>query len=219
MLPPKPHPIVAAFVDSLQKSSQKCNAIEKNQSLQLRKVSRVLGWRNIHSQSNFYPVELLKGTSTVKFQVRQVQRGEIENSYGTGSTVWPASLVLLQFIQHLVANSHDRLRKMTGKNEGEPLNIVELGAGTGVASIVAAKIFDNSFVICTDGTQKVVDLAQENVKSSANDGSTLGSKGYLVGNSNILVCKYWWGDGTILKRLKSLEKGDARFDLILISGK
>ncbi len=111
MLPTSAHPIVNAFTASLKNegsTSTKRGKVKKSSNLQ--KVSQVLGWRNRFSQSEYYPIELslptgmnidrtkLETEAVVNFQVKQFQRGEVENTYGTGATVWPASLVLLKYL-------------------------------------------------------------------------------------------------------------------------
>ena len=81
------------------------------QSKHLQKVSQVLGWRNRFSQSEYYPVELSLSQCTTSglnkesvsgsgsgsgsgsdsnlgsFEVKQIQRGEVENTYGTGTYI------------------------------------------------------------------------------------------------------------------------------------
>ena len=95
MLPSSAHPIVNAFTDALKKGEFS----KQNRNSRLEKVSKVLGWRNRFSQSEYYPIELLLPDRSVEeFQVKQVQRGEVENTYGTGATVWPASMVLLKYL-------------------------------------------------------------------------------------------------------------------------
>ena len=261
-LPTKPHPILNAFTESLL-IKNRSGSTTTTQSSNLQKTLKVLSWRNRFSQAEYYPVELelylptnsdsnsnendnananAKEYSKVKFQVKQVQRGEVENTYGTGATVWPASMVLLKYMEHI---SHDKLwnsrKNHRNGNTKQPFNIGDLGAGTGVTSIAAAMLFDHSFIICTDGCDPVVDLARDNVKSvmeenassraNANEESheeshedacqsliDYESEGYRIGKSNVQVCKYWWGDGSILKQLEDCKGSAAVFDIILVSG-
>ncbi len=110
MLPSSAHPIVDAFTASLKtEAGTRTKSGKVKRSSNLQKVSQVLGWRNRFSQSEYYPIELsLPGVKVdmskseaeivVSFQVKQFQRGEVENTYGTGATVWPASLVLLKYL-------------------------------------------------------------------------------------------------------------------------
>jgi hypothetical protein len=223
-LPTKPHPIVNAFTQLL-KNGEKTSALSKKSS-NLYKVSQVLGWRNRFSQSEYYPVKLslsnghkgLEEISTVEFKVKQVQRGEVDNTYGTGATVWPASLVLTKYLEHLVNNDKNTICKNV-----KGLNICDLGAGTGVTSIAAANMFDDAFIICTDGDDNVVELCRDNVKGVAteqchNDDQDYSSERYKIGNCSVRVCKYWWGDGTILKELQAHKGASASFDVVLVSG-
>jgi len=222
-LPSKPHPAVSAFRDSLNKNANG-SSTKQMKSPNLQKLSQVLGWRNRFSQADLYPVDLALSSDTsqkevdsslYKFHVKQVQRGEIEETYGTGATVWPASMVLLKFLEHLVVTNDCRIWDLVGKTKGDQLNIGDLGAGTGVTSIAAAMLFQNSFVICTDGCEKVVGLSKENI---ANAGLPEGTVLHKLGSSLVAASKYWWGDGTILNELHSFQGMGASFDIILVSG-
>ena len=121
------------------------------------------------------------------FAVTQVQRGEVEGTYGTGATVWPASVVLIKYLEK---NASAVLTDKT---------VVELGAGTGVASIAAAYL-GASRVVCTDGVDSVVRLAAENVRNVDSDVVVVDDK--AMGKSNRLpipieTSKYMWGQGGI----------------------
>ena len=115
------------------------------------------------------------------YVVRQKQRGEVEGTYGTGATVWPASMVLLKYLEK-------NPEKIRGKS------VVELGAGTGIVSLAAA-FLGAAEVVCTDGTEKVVDLASENVRLSPDTPVP------------IVVRKYWWADGSLGRE----------YDVVLVS--
>lgn len=151
---------------------------KKNASIFISKKIKSLGWRNRYSQSELYPVVLNvdqgNGTSSpVKFDVLQVQRGEVEGTYGTGATVWPASMILLKYMEKNSA------KLIKGKR------VVDLGSGTGITSIGAVFLGANH-VICTDGEAAVVRLARDNVKRAIAEGL----------DSTILeVSEYWWGAG------------------------
>ena len=95
----------------------------------IQKRIQTLGWRNRYSQTEQYPVQI----GDFDFSVRQVQRGEIEGTYGTGATVWPASLVLIKYLQHHVHHHHPPVGCLLRGRR-----ILELGAGTGVVSVAAA---------------------------------------------------------------------------------
>lgn len=225
--PMSSHPVVMALTESFKSST-----IEQKQSLKLRKISQVLGWRNRYSQMEYYPVEILTHQNQIgqeevatlfQFRVKQVQRGETENTYGTGGTVWPASLVLMKYLEKIVTSRDERLWKLIGKRPGDSLNIVELGAGTGVASIAAGVLFPNSSIICTDGEERVVGLADENIRLNSCK-SIQGERGYVVGSSVIYPRKYSWGDGTIMKELTCCCKDSLlsvwpspSFDLVIFS--
>lgn len=179
----------------------------------IQKRILTLGWRNRYSQEERYPIQI--GDTT--FSVAQVQRGELDGTHGTGATVWPASVVLLKFLQRHA----DTL--IRGKR------IVDLGAGTGVTSIAAA-ILGASHCVCTDGEDAVVRLAWENIQSAAKELQLISSNkeknNYLttssvLGNGPTLqtrICdcpiaveKYWWGTGQI----EASEGNDC--DVILVS--
>jgi predicted nicotinamide N-methyase len=150
-------PTALAFYAALDQSSNKRQAA----STRIQQRAQSLGWRNRHSQSQFYPVHLNGGTT---FTVQQVQRGELEETYGTGATVWPASMVLLYYLQQ---------ESVVGENVvGQ--RIVELGAGTGLVSAGVACL-GAAHVCCTDGEASVVGLARDNLarvasELSVNDG-------------------------------------------------
>ena len=145
------------------------------------------------------------------FTVLQVQRGELEGTYGTGATVWPASVVLIKYLERHAA------ALIRGKR------VVDLGAGTGVTSIAAA-VLGASHCICTDGEATVVQLARDNIQRAAKELNTEGgtSDGTGVARDEaalevttirdcpISVEKYWWGTGRI-------ESSAEPCDVILVS--
>ena len=168
--------------------SKQCNKTTKQRrkiSGKLLRQSQSLGWRNRHSQVEYYPVTIsmilgdkndegddgnndkdtisaasasptTESSSSIPFTVKQIQRGEIDNTYGTGATVWPAAMVLLKYMEY-----HAR-SLIHGKR------VVDLGCGTGVTSIAAA-ILGATSVICTDGQDNVVTLAYDNVVHAAKE--------------------------------------------------
>lgn len=172
-----PHPTAKALFAAFGANSSKHK--HKHQSEFIRKQAETLGWRCRHSQSEFYPITIQQ----TEIHIQQVQRGEVENTYGTGATVWPASIVLCKYME---------LHPLLLVNK----SVVDLGAGTGVTSVVAAMLGAKS-VMCTDGCDKVVELARSNVNrvcAAAAAGATATSIGL---GYPIDVCQYWWGDGTI----------------------
>jgi predicted nicotinamide N-methyase len=92
----------------------------------------------------------------------------------TGQIIWPVSVLL----SHYLASSPGRqlLRKR---------NVVEMGAGCGLAGLVASHV-DANQVILTDGNDVVLDLLQRNSESRA---------------ANVKALKLIWGDGENLSRV------------------
>jgi predicted nicotinamide N-methyase len=164
----------------------------------IKKRISTLGWRNRFSQNDTYPINV----GSFHFSVTQIQRGEIEGTYGTGATVWPAAIVLIKYLElqnHLV---HDKI-------------VVDLGSGTGITSIAAA-LLGARRVVCTDGEDNVVRLANDNIRSAKkqmqenNAQSTgQGSDTQLLGCS-INVQKYWWG-------LDKLDDISSQVDVVLVA--
>ncbi|GKY98888.1 hypothetical protein MPSEU_000844700 [Mayamaea pseudoterrestris] len=178
-------PAARAFFAALDlnPSSQTVNT---SSSLIKKRIS-TLGWRNRYSQDESYPITV----HSRQFSVRQVQRGEIDETYGTGATVWPAAVVLIKYLE-----KHQQLVK--------DKIVVDLGAGTGVTSIAAAMLGAKQ-VVCTDGEDSVVSLARDNVRSAQKQleahqcdniispESSMRSDCILIDNCPIHVQKYWWG--------------------------
>jgi SAM-dependent methyltransferase len=155
---PAPHPTAKAFFDALDTKRS-----SSRQSATLQKAVQSLGWRNRYSQNDQYPISM----QDVEFSVQQIQRGEVEGTYGTGATVWPAAMVLLKYLER-------NPQLVRGKR------VVDLGSGTGVTSLAAA-ILGAANVICTDGEDPVVNLASKNCRAVS------------TGGCPIQVQKYWWG--------------------------
>jgi predicted nicotinamide N-methyase len=190
-------PAARAFFKALDDSSKSSspNCVNTSSSL-IRKKIQVLGWRNRYSQEPDYPVTVRDAT----FHVRQVQRGELEGTYGTGATVWPASMVLIKFLE-----------RQPSVVEGR--HVVDLGSGTAVTTVAAA-VLKARAVVCTDGEAPVVQLALDNIRSASR---SLRSSGSLAGSSHdsaeenistsntfdvlgcpVTVQEYWWGSDTVL---------------------
>jgi predicted nicotinamide N-methyase len=82
--------------------------------------------------------------------IQQDPTGELKA--GTGATIWDSCLVLCKYFER--------------QNEiSQPKNILELGAGTGLLSIVLSKKFPQSNIITTD-ISSVLSLLKENVCNS-----------------------------------------------------
>ncbi len=264
MLPSKPHPAVNAFTNALKSDSNDCGANDcganhgrKRTSEVVRKATQSLGWRNRFSQSHLYPVELnynynsgdkdgviCRQTKTI--EVRQVQRGEIENTYGTGATVWPASIVLLKYLEHISSSEQSNENLFRNNNGNRRVTIADLGSGTGVTSIAAAFYLgmdesrihepcpdgdEKSLIVCTDGIDSVVELAKENIAKVAktfedkSDTKIITDKKesdiFHLGQNKVIVRKYLWGDGSLTKELvtddKECNQDNLFFDIILVS--
>jgi predicted nicotinamide N-methyase len=106
---------------------------------------------------------------------------------GIGSTVWDSALVLARYLEH---STKDR-STWRGKK------ILELGSGTGLLGLVAARLFEGSRVTLTD---KHVGLAKMNVEKTG-----------LA--ESVEVVELAWGI-EYLEKAKGLE---APYDLILLS--
>lgn len=200
-----PHPTAQAFFDALDAKS-----LSSQQSAKLQRRSQSLGWRNRYSQNDQYPISMITVSTgnnhrDVAFTVQQIQRGEVEGTYGTGATVWPAAMVLLKYLERNFA-------LINGKR------VVDLGSGTGVTSLAAA-LLGARHVVCTDGEEAVVQLAYNNcfraatltaadtangtttrkesdpnsTKTTTNDNDDTCNNAIWVGHCPILVQKYWWG--------------------------
>jgi len=160
----------------------------------LIRKTQSLGWRNRNSQNENYPITLLQtyavpdedgGCKSTRirrrnFSVRQVQRGEVEGTYGTGATVWPAAIVLTKYLeriqnQEITKNVNDKDDKGVCDNSQITLrgrHVIDLGGGTGVTSIAAALLGAKS-VVCTDGEESVVRLARDNIRHASQQLSQL----------------------------------------------
>ena len=166
------HPTAKAFFDALDSRSS-----SSRQSLNLKKRAQSLGWRNRHSQAEYYPCTV----NGIAFSVQQVQRGELEGTYGTGATVWPAALVLVKYLER-------NPWLLQGKK------VADLGSGTGITSL-ASVFLGASTVICTDGEDSVVELAQSNVLHVQKELKNDEAQSFSL--RNLFVQRYWWGDDSM----------------------
>ena len=188
----RPSPTALAFFQALdqqteqqQQASSSTSTATMTSLIQKPKASpwiqkqiQTLGWRNRYSQSDDYPltIETTSTTTTsIKFHVRQVQRGEIDDTYGTGATVWPASMVLIKYLQR-----HATTKFGHYGTSSQPRTILDLGTGTGITTIAAAVLWGSPqpqqqqpqphvHIVCTDGDPNVVSLARENVTRAATE--------------------------------------------------
>ena len=131
----------------------------------------------------------------------------------------------MKYLEHSSLNG-------TFKTRNEDIIVADLGAGTGATSIVAALVLNASMVVCTDGSELVVDLARDNIQQvvsefkqkyeggSNDNGNTVSSRvsiqngisvtSFMLGGCNIQVRKYLWGDGT-------MNTSDIQYDFIVAS--
>lgn len=107
----------------------------------------------------------------------------------TGLRTWTAALFLATFLS------------TTGRDYVENKRILELGAGPGFLSILCGKHLGAKSVLLTDGSPKVIDLAQHNVD--------LNEAGSVV-RTAVLE----WGDSDI-ERILQTEDGSDQYDIIL----
>lgn len=184
-------PAARAFFAALD-AGRASQTVNTNSSF-IKKRTSTLGWRNRFSQHDSYPIHV--GTS--KFSVTQVQRGEVEGTFGTGATVWPAAIVMIKYLER-----HNDLIKSKV--------VVDLGSGTGVTSIACA-VLGASHVICTDGDLNVVQLARENIQgaqqqlhdsiqpgiSSYQTNGLQSSNPTIISGCPVHVQKFWWGQDRI----------------------
>jgi predicted nicotinamide N-methyase len=135
-------------------------------------------------------------TTTTLLQVRQVQRGEVDGTYGTGATVWPAAVVLVKYLQR------------HGRSAVRRRRVIDLGSGTGITSI-ACHFLGARSVICTDGVDPVVRLARQNIDRNVPKDEQPG---------RIRVERYWWGDDDPPRFPKDDDDDDdGGADLVLVA--
>jgi predicted nicotinamide N-methyase len=191
-------------------------ALDSNQSNQsfntssdfIKKRILTLGWRNRYSQDDRYPMSV----QSCRFSVTQVQRGEVDGTYGTGATVWPAAVVMIKYLERQKHLIHGKA-------------VVDLGSGTGITSIAAA-LLGAKHVVCTDGEPSVVELAHANVRSvqavlndrhddddnqlkrlnqDSTSQSNLLSDEIMIQDCPVAVQKYWWGKDRLRGRCGNVD--------------
>ncbi len=241
-LPQNAHPTAKAFFDALDQYNkdqagghQTIDNDDDNGkppiSDALKRKSQSLGWRNRNSQNEFYPVTVCQSFPSSKadtgsrstqirhrnFSVHQVQRGEVEGTYGTGATVWPAAMVLIKYLERNHNNDISKNSDNSGKNDLElqvtlrGRHVIDLGGGTGIGSIAAA-LLGASSVVCTDGEESVVRLARDNIVRASHQLSEVqedvksdplstvhdspSDTVVSISDCPIRAQTYWWGDGT-----------------------
>jgi len=85
--------------------------------------------------------------------ILSILQGDAVGAGRTGVAVWNSGLLLTRLLDALTISNSKWLQGKT---------VIELGAGTGLASIAVGK-FGAKRVIATDGNPDVVDLAQQNI--------------------------------------------------------
>ena len=88
---------------------------------------------------------------TIQLQIQQ----QTAAAGSTGMAVWNSSLLLKRLLEQITVNE--------GSSWLDDQTLVELGCGTGLASIAAAYLGKPRQVLATDGNQAVVELAQRNI--------------------------------------------------------
>jgi predicted nicotinamide N-methyase len=178
----------------------------------LTKTLKSLAWRSRYSQEEKYPVTLsVPPSQPVTYYVDQIQAGEIDGTYGTGATVWPASVVLIHYLELQAAEKSDYF-------EGK--SIIDLGAGTCVASIACA-LLGARLIVATDGNDHCVELAtsildkaSSELKEVITPPKAVSDGERRIGRSEIRVRSYWWGKND-LAMLEELDQ--PHYDFILCS--
>uniref|UniRef100_A0A7S3JS38 Calmodulin-lysine N-methyltransferase n=1 Tax=Aureoumbra lagunensis TaxID=44058 RepID=A0A7S3JS38_9STRA len=160
-----------------------------NNKMKQREVLRNLSWRQLYCGKNEYIIEL-NDSRALKFI--QHQQSELQG-IGTGGTVWPAAHVLAKFLERYY------LCPETNTSSMKDLSVLDLGAGTGVAGLVASAL--GAHVILCDIPQ-VLFLAETNF---------LKNKDFIQGS--IQICPFDWGQ---LSTTTTIVQKQA-YDLILVS--
>jgi predicted nicotinamide N-methyase len=94
----------------------------------------------------------------------------------TGLGIWPASLILAQWLCDV------QLSSPSGK---EPLVVLELGAGCGVPSLVAARLWPRAHIFVTDFNPRTVEHARRNLQLNG-----------LLPSTNIQAMEMNWQDSS-----------------------
>jgi hypothetical protein len=180
------HPVALAFQQISLRSSSTAHSTTSNVQSRIME----LAWRQKYSQASAYPFEggmRVPGDDAVRpvnITVEQKQCGE-QDGTGTGAVVWNAAHVLASFLCK---------ESQRGTNHILPSSrVCDLGCGTGLTGLLAAKFCTEATVMCTD-IGPVLELTLRNVATNS--------------IPNVAVSEYWWGSGTL---------GKSCFDVILIA--
>ena len=195
-------PSAQAFFAAFDQQKKKGTRIST--TLQDR-IVQSLGWRNRYSQNDYYPLQLFphSHSSCRELHIQQVQRGEVEGTYGTGATVWPAAVVLIKYLEHQLTEQAPPSGNLLRRDSSSI--VIDLGSGTGVTSIATALLWKEQhklrsnpssslreeeppssslYVLCTDGLDTVVQLADKNIQRHHN---------LLSSDIQIDTRTFWWG--------------------------
>ncbi|EQC36495.1 hypothetical protein SDRG_05947 [Saprolegnia diclina VS20] len=157
------------------------------------------GWRDCVE----YGLSTIRIGRDLRFRIRQMEELSLAASFSmlsemkatsseiSGQRIWPGSYLLAEYL-------HAHADIVAAKR------VLELGAGTGLASLVS-RLAGASDLVATDGDLEVVnDVLAWNVQSNAPDAT------------NLHTASLWWGDAA--SNAAFAERfGDHRFD-VLIAG-
>jgi protein-lysine N-methyltransferase EEF2KMT len=100
-------------------------------------------------------------------------RSVISSAGATGLRTWESAIHLSSFLAF-----------ETGSVFIKDKQVLELGAGTGLVSILCAKYMQPKFIRCTDGNEGAVDVIRENLfVNDLNDNEVVESRPLLWGRS------------------------------------
>ncbi|CAK4127623.1 unnamed protein product [Aphanomyces euteiches] len=148
-----------------------------------------------------YALSTIRIGTTLTFEIRQMEELSLAASLSmltemtettseiSGQRIWPGSYLLAEFVHEhpeLVANKR----------------VLELGAGTGLVSLVA-NLAGTRAAIATDGDMSVVtDILEWNVQHNAPPSSTIDT------------ASLWWGDNSSSGEFRR-RFGDELFDIVV----
>ncbi|RHY16833.1 hypothetical protein DYB37_005096 [Aphanomyces astaci] len=151
-----------------------------------------------------YAVGTIRVGTDLQFEIRQMEELSLAGSLSmlsemrettseiSGQRIWPGSYLLAEYV-------HANPDIVTGKR------VLELGAGTGLVSLVA-RLAGATSAIATDGDLDVVtDILAWNVQNNAATNATLGS---------IDTTSLWWGDASSNEAFRD-RFGSNPFDVIV----
>lgn len=141
---------------------------------------------------------------------------DIPGAVQSGHYLWPAANALAQ---HLVDNYHK-----TGQCCGHKNKIIELGAGCGLAGLIALQVFDAGCLIFTDHDPGTLQRAKDNYKRTMKAMKATNAQDL---STNVYFETLHWGDNDadlgVIQQLLDIgsnaankkEISDDRFDIII----